>query len=184
MSPAIEKLAWMVLGGAIAFGLRALYDWLIQPAIAKSQRRAERREREAEEKRQRERQNRLDELNAAWKQSREALRSAQGPLKEFNAMNRYPDTYRAPRCAELATQIEEAAMRIDGAQYADIKKKLLEYAARRAQINVNTPLRELTEIFQRIAGEIFEPLALAREIDGVLEKTAGPPFSESEVHRT
>ncbi len=166
---------------ALGWVARWYYDLKIQPKIKEAHRRAEQQEKEDEEKRTLARRNRLDGLNASWKQGREALRLAQAMLGEFNQMNRFPDRYSASKCAELAAQTEAAAKELDDSRYADIKKKLLEYAARRDQINVNTPLRELTRIFQRMAGEIYEPLALKREIDDVLEKTRIPPFSEADI---
>jgi hypothetical protein len=74
MSPTVEKLGLLIIGGIIGVLMKAFYDWKIQPAISKSHKRAERREREAEERCKREKQDKLNQLNAAWEKDRSALR--------------------------------------------------------------------------------------------------------------
>lgn len=177
MSSVLVNFGFFVLG----WGAKVLYDWKIYPAITKSHKRAEQSEREVDEARAHERQRKLDGLNERWKQNREALRLTEQPLKSFNQLNRFPDEHRPPKCLELAAAIEEAARRLEGIEYKNIKAKLLEYAGRRNQISSNTGLKELMGVFQRTAGDINEPLALWHEAELILEQTAVPPFSEKDI---
>ena len=86
-------------------------------------------------------------------------------------MNRFPDSYTAPKCLELASYIETEAEKIQLREFQGIKKKLLEYARRKEQINQNTPLKTLRNLFQkRVQPDRYEPLVLCEEIDKALKK--------------
>lgn len=108
-----------------------------------------------------------------WMNDREILQNMKQPLKEFNQMNRFPDNYRAPKCLELASLIEREAEKIQCPEFLEIKAKLLEYARRKEQINQNTGLKTLMNLFQkRVEPNKFEPLVLCEEIDKVLKVTS------------
>jgi len=177
MSPVLINFGFFIFG----WGAKALYDWKVYPAITRSHKREEQREKEAEEEHRREKQKKLDELNEVWRQNRGALFQVEGPLKEFNQINRFPDSYSATTCAEIARRIEEAARKLEGSEYADIKRKFLEYAGRRNQICSTTGIIELMKTFQKDIGGIFEPLSLWHEAEAVLEKTNIRPFSEKDL---
>ena len=101
-----------------------------------------------------------------WKRERDILLNLKQPLREFNQMNRFPDFYKAPKCLELATHIEKEAERIKRPEFEEIKKRLLEYAGRKEQIDQNTPLKTLMNLFQkRVEPAKFEPFVLCEEID-------------------
>lgn len=107
------------------------------------------------------------------KRDREILQKLKQPLREFNQMNRFPDNYRAPKCLELASLIEREAENIQHPEFLEIKAKLLEYARRKEQINQNTGLKILMNLFQkRVEPNKFEPLMLCEEIDRVLKITS------------
>jgi protein-tyrosine-phosphatase len=172
------SLALIVLGWL----LKVFYDWKIHPAITKSHRKQEKRDIEEEERNKKIKQEKIDELNRIWRMDRESLRKIQQPLREFNQMNRFPDTYRAKKCMELASDIEREAYQIQQPEYKEIKEKLLEYARRKNQIDQNTPLNILMGIFQkRIEPNKFEPLVLHDEIEENLRSTSTPPFSEKDL---
>jgi len=148
------SLAFIVLGWLF----KVIYDWKIHPAITKSYKRQETRDAKEEERKIKERQEKIDNLNRAWKNDREILRNVQQPLREFNQMNRFPDTYRASKCLELAAYIESEVQKIERREYKEIKETLLEYASRKNQIDQNTGLHDLMKIFQkRIGPDRYEP---------------------------
>lgn len=162
--------------------LKAFYDWKIRPAITKSYKKQEKREAEEEERKKREKQEKINNLNRIWKNDREALQSMRQPLMEFNAMNRYHIPHQATRCFELASQIEERAEKIQRPEFQQIKQKLLEYAGRKNQIDQNTILKQLMNLFQRqIEPDKYEPFVLWKEIEETLKATSTPPFSEENI---
>jgi len=163
---------------------KVIYDWKIQPAITKSHKNREKKEFEKEEKEKRDREEKIKELNQTWKRDRKILSDLQQPLKEFNQMNRFPDRYKAPKCLELASNIEKEAQNIQRPEFQKIKGKLIEYAGGRNQIDQNTPLRELRILFQRqIEPNKYEPLKLCEEIEEILVNTSTPPFSEKDIQK-
>jgi hypothetical protein len=172
------SLAFIVLGWLF----KVFYDWKIQPAITKSHRKREKKEVDEEERVKNEKQEKIDNLNKAWKSDREILRKLQQPLKEFNQMNRFPDTYNAKKCLELALDIEREAGKIQRPEFKEIKEKLLEYGGRRNQINQNTLLHVLKGLFQkRVEPNKYEPLVLSEEIEEILKSPSTPPFSEKNL---
>jgi len=163
---------------AAGWGFKILYDWKINPAITKSQKKQERKEAEEKKRRKKEREEKINNLNRTWKNDREILQSLEQPLKEFNQMNRFPDSYRAPKCLELASYIEKEAEKIQQSEFQGIKNKLLEYARRKERIDQNTLLKDLMDTFQRpIESNKFEPLKLREEIEEILKKYSTPPYS-------
>jgi hypothetical protein len=96
-------------------------------------------------------------------------------------MHRYPDDYKSKVCEMTASSIETQAESLEVPQYMDIKKKLLEYSSRKNRISVNSSFHELREIFQTKAGDIYEPLALSREINVLLEKTVEHPVLKDDL---
>ncbi len=106
------------------------------------------------------------------KHDREILQKMKQPLREFNQMNRFPDSYLAPRCMKLASYIETEAEKIQHPKFREIKEKLLEYARRKNKINQNTPLKTLMNLFQkRVEPDNYEPQVLCEEIEEVLKKS-------------
>jgi len=172
------SLVFIVIGWLF----KVVYDWKIQPAITKAHKKQEKKEIEEEERKKRQRQERIDNLNRAWKNEREILRNVQQSLREFNQMNRFPGTYKASKCLELATYIEREVQKIERPEFKEIKGKLLEYASRKNQINQNTGLQDLMKLFQkRIEPNKYEPLILSEEIEEILKASSIPPFSESDL---
>lgn len=167
---------------AAGWGFKILYDWKIHPAISKSHKKTEKREAEKEEKIKREKEEKINAMNRSWKNDREILQNLKQPLREFNQMNRFPDSYRAPKCLELASYIETEAEKIQLPEFQEIKNKLLEYARRKDQINRNTGLKTLRNLFQkRVEPNKYEPLLLCEEIDNVLRIHSTPPYSEIDL---
>lgn len=167
---------------ALGWMFKVLYDWKIQPAITKSHKKGEKKEIEREEREKREKEEKIKELNQVWKRDRKILSNLQQPLKEFNQMNRFPDSYKAPKCLELASYIEKEAQEIQRSEFQEIKRKLLEYAGRRNQINQNAPLKVLQKYFQkRSEPNKFEPLVLCEEIEEILKASSNPPFTENDL---
>jgi len=167
---------------AAGWGFRILYDWKINPAIAKSQKKQERKEVEEKERIKKERDEKINNLNRIWKNDRKILQSLEQPLREFNQMNRFPDNYRAPKCLELASYIEKEAEKIQQSEFQEIKEKLLEYARRKERIGQNTLLKDLMDTFQkRIESNKSEPLKLCEEIEKTLKKYYTPPYSETDL---
>lgn len=104
------------------------------------------------------------------KHDREILQNLKQPLREFNQMNRFPNSYRAPKCMKLASYIETEAEKIQHPEFREIKKKLLEYARRKDKIDQNTPLKDLMNLFQkRVEPNKYEPLVLCEEIEEALQ---------------
>jgi hypothetical protein len=55
----------------------------------------------------------------------------------------------------------------------ELKEKLLEYASIKEQIDQNTPLKTLMELFQRrVVQDKYEPFVLCEEIDTALKATS------------
>lgn len=161
---------------------KVIYDWKIQPAITKSHKKREKKEAEEEDKIKREREEKINNLNRIWKNDRRILSNIKQPLIEFNQMNRFPDMYQAPKCLELASFIEKEAQKIQQVEFQEIKKKLLEYAKRKNQIDQNSPLNILLDLFQKpIEPNKFEPLVLRDEIDEILKVSSIPPYSEKDL---
>lgn len=161
---------------------KGLYDWKVQPAITKSHKKREKKETEEEDKIKSEREEKINNLNRIWKNDRRILSNIKQPLKEFNQMNRFPDIYKAPKCLELASHIEKEVQKIQQDEFQEIKKKLLEYAKRKNQINQNSPLNILMDLFQkRIEPNKFEPLILCEEIDEILKGSPNHPYSEKDL---
>lgn len=126
--------------------------------------------------RQRKKQEKINNINRAWKNDRKILSSLKHPLLEFNQMDRFPDDYPAKKCLELASDIEEKAQKIQWPEFQEIKDKLIEYAGRRSQIDQNTLLHVLLGLFRKQAEpNKYEPLVLRDEIDKALEISSTPP---------
>lgn len=105
------------------------------------------------------------------KHDRNILFDLKQPLREFNQMNRFPDSYKAPKCLKLASYIETEAEKIQLPEFQEIKKKLLKYARRKEQIDQNTPLKTLMNLFQkRVEPDKYEPFVLCEEIDKALKE--------------
>ena len=101
---------------------------------------------------------------------RGVLQDLKQPLREFNQMNRFPDRYRALKCLELASYIEREVEKIRQPEFQKIKNKLLEYAGRKEQIDQNTPLKTLVDLFRkRVDSEKYEPMILCEDIEEALK---------------
>lgn len=167
---------------AVGWLLKVLYDWQVGPFITKSLRKKEKKETEEEQIQKRIRKEKLNNLNIAWREGRKILQDLKQPLKEFNQMDRFPDEYKAQKCLELASQIARGAEKITWLKFQSIKEKILEYARRKDQIDQNTPLHVLKNIFQRrVEPNKYEPLVLCDEIEEVLRNSSTPPFSEEDL---
>jgi hypothetical protein len=115
----------------------------------------------------------VDSMKSVSEQDKKILQKLKQPLKEFNQMNRFPDSYRAPKCRDLASMIEIEAERLEAPELRELKEKLLEYARRKEQIDQNTPLKTLMELFQRrVVQDKYEPFVLCEEIDTALKATS------------
>lgn len=176
--PWLEGFILIILGWIF----KVIYDWKIKPAITKSHKKHEKNEAEEEDKIKREREEKINNLNQMWKSDRSILSNIKQPLKEFNQMNRFPDMYKAPKCLELASHIEKEAQKIQQVEFQEIKKELLEYAKKKNQIDQNSPLNLLLNLFQKlIEPNKFEPLVLCEEIDEILKVSSIPPYSEKDL---
>lgn len=112
----------------------------------------------------------VDITRKDYERDKEILRKIKQPLREFNQMNRVPDSYRAPKCLELASMIETDAEKIQSSEFREIKEKLLDYARRKGQIDQNTPLKDLMKLFQRRIDDKHEPGVLIEEIEEARRK--------------
>ena len=166
----------------LGIGSKAIYDWKIGPAITKSQKKQEKKEAAEAARKERIRQEKIDNLNRAWRNDREVLRKAQQPLRQINQIKRFTGNYPEQDCMKWTTEIENEALKIELLEYQVIKKKLLEYAGKKTKLHSNMLLNQIAEIFLReiVLGK-YEPLVLVEEIEEILNATSIPPYSEKDL---
>ena len=161
---------------------KVLYDLIIIPNIMRSKIEKERKKAEDQDREEEEKEAMLRLLNAQWKSERKKLISAKKKLVQFNQINRFPDSYKALKCIQMASEIEEAIQDITLDEFQEIKVQLLEYSRRRNNINQNTGLKELINQFQKLLEpDKYEPLILRDKINDVLTLNKVPPFTEEDI---